>query len=121
MIGESAGQRVGRLSDVKPQRGFGFTRLPPCDNVVARPNLLRAEAERVAVEHQRNACIGKARQGNRRTAKRMQCAGARGIVVDWLVTIPFRLRQCAPKAVDLIKQRRRGDAPRQQRQPCALT
>ena len=85
-----------------------------------KPDLLRAETEWVTVEHQRHARVGKARQGNRRTAKRLLRAGARGIVFDRLVAIPFRLRQCVLEAVDLIKQRRRGDAPGQQRQPCAL-
>ena len=94
MIGESAGKRVGRLGDVKPQRVVGLAQLPRCDNVAAKRICCGPKPSRVAVEHQRNARIGKARQGNRRTAKRQLRAGARGIVFDRLVAIPFRLRQC---------------------------
>ena len=63
MIGESTGERVRRLGDVKPQRSLGLARLPRCDNVVAR-------AGSVAGRNRADRCRASAPRAHRQSAAR---------------------------------------------------
>ena len=77
-------------------------------------NLLRAEADRIGIEHQHDPHVAQAGNGGQRATEGQHGAFARRIIVDGLVAIPFCLRQALMKSADLADQRRRSYSAGQQ-------
>ena len=122
MIGVRAGQRPG---PARPHKG---AENPAADDASRRaPTISRLKRicsgpKPIGSASSISATRASPKRGiaRQRPAESQHGAAARGVVVDRLVAVPFRLRQRLQEAVDLAEQRRRGDAAGQKREPGAV-